>query len=669
MGLKGYEGFITSISYNLEERQNTELTIATYNTKFEDIFQKLTATMTDISYNENKINTAANSFESNGTIKANVFQKSLEDNFERVSLGTNNDIIINQENGITLKDRNTTNAVKLIGNGIFLTDNIEADNVEWKTGLTGEGINAAAITVGNIDTKQVNIWNASEDQIRFRWNEQGLFAYGDGLDLDINQGISTLTATSTDLDKIIDYNKFVKFNQDGLEFSDNGKSALSLGWTGLKINTQNNSLILDADNGLTLTEWNGNNGTNRLQLGKLDNGNIYGLKLKNTSGSTSFQSDSDGNLWLSKFINIGGNFDDSRENATYKPTEVNAGIIGISTNESLPKYQMGVMRDPQTGEVIFKTTELRFWAGPQSPTDYLTNLSLTTSDVEQLPGWNSLTTGDPALAKFKVDSEGNIIASGIDVGGWIGAGKILRSKDYEAILRSGEYEKVDLNGITTALPVFSIGNNTTTSIDGTDYHFRVYQDGTLKIGNDQFIVYPNGAVIAQNITIDSTSSSMIGGFIGGWQISNQGIEKISGDYKTGIYPIANSNSYAIQVGVSTNPEFTVDGKGQVKASNIEITGRDNTSPWIINSTELQISKTGQIGAGIIPNQNPDSFDYNNYDFSVANGDIRFKGNISANYENNWYTGVNQDIITVTIGNVTTNYRVVKGLIVGRSYSN
>lgn len=660
MGLKGYEGFITSISYNLEERQNTELTIATYNTKFEDIFQKLTATMTDVSYNENKINTAANSFESNGTIKANVFQKSLEDNFERISLGTNNDIIINQENGITLKDRNTTNAVKLLGNGIFLTDNIEADSVQWKTGITGEGINAAALTIGNIDTKQISIWNASEDQIRFRWNDQGLFAYGDGIDLDINQGVSTSTATSTDLDKIIDYNKYVKFNQDGLNFSDNGKSALSLGWTGLKINTQNNSLNLDADNGLTLTEWVGNNGTNRLQLGKLDGGHIYGLKLKDTTGKTSFQSDSDGNLWLSKFINIGGDFDDSTSTATFKPVNATAGIVGITT--SIPAYEMGVMRDTQSGNVIFKTSQLRFWAGPQTKQEYLTNLSLTTSDIISISTyWDTLNDYDPALSRFKVDSEGNIIASGIDVGGWIGAGKILRSKDYEAILRSGEY--------TASLPVLAIGKNTELT-DGSNYNFRVYQDGSLNIGNGQFIATSTGAVTAQNITIYGGNTEITGGSVGGLIIQNGGLEitkVVDGiTYKTGVYASAGENNPAFLSGISNNPSFIVNDKGQVTTSDITITGSGNRT-WIINTPEFQVDNQGRIGASIIPTSQPSSFEYNNYDFSVSDGNIRFRGAISAYYGGNWYTGLDQEIITVTVGGITTSYRVVKGLIVGRSY--
>ena len=624
--------------------------------------------MSDVSYNSNKIYNAADSFETNGTIKTEVFQRSLDDNFNRIALGTNNDITIDKESGITLKDNDSDNAVKLIGNGIFLTENYNNENTRWRTGITGKGINADALTAGNIDTKQINIWNSSEGQIRFRWNEQGLFAYGDTADTNREEegGITTSTATTSDLDKIINYNKYVKFNQDGLNFSDNGKSALSLGWNGLNINTQNNSLVLNSDDGLILNEWiNTTTNINRLQLGKLDNGNIYGLKLKDKDGKTSFQSDSDGNLWLSNFINIGGNFDDSSSTSVFKPIEPTAGIVGITTSNV--HYQMGVMRDSTNGEVIFKPTQLRFWAGPQTKNQYLFNLSLTTNDVSELTGWNELNDYDPALAKFKVDSEGNIIASGIDVGGWIGAGKILRSKDFEAILRSGDY--------SNSTPVFAIGKSSNL-IDGSDYNFRVYQDGSINIGNGQFIATSTGALVAANIQINSSSSNISGGTISGWTITETGIEKIDDPYKTGMYAISNSTSNAIQIGHINSPEFTVNGKGELTAS------AGNIGGWTINGID-GISKIQDNNATYIrPNSNNNNpviyigtttslTDYRvsaSTNFAVTgNGVVYFKGGIygwssSENTFKKGYTEGAARSLYTTSGN-TIDIEICQGLII------
>ena len=153
MRLNGYMGIITSIQYTLDKPEETSIEIATYQTRFEDIFQKLTVTMTDVRYNQSEIMNAANAFSiSNGTIKAEVFQKSLDDNTFQISMGVNNDITIDKVNGITLVDKDNNSAVKLIGRGIFLTDNYSENSSQWRTGITGEGINASALTTGNIDT-------------------------------------------------------------------------------------------------------------------------------------------------------------------------------------------------------------------------------------------------------------------------------------------------------------------------------------------------------------------------------------------------------------------------------------------------------------------------------------------------------------------------------------
>ena len=471
MRLNGYEGVITSISKNLEHPEETQIELATYQTRFEDIFQKLTATMTDVKYNQNDIMAAANSFTPEGSIKANVFQKSLNENNYQIQLGVNNDITIDKTSGITLVDQDNNNAVKIIGNGIFLTEEFNGNDSQWVTGITGKGINANTLTSGNIDTKNINIWNSSEGQIRFIWNEQGLFAYG-------SKGVSG-TSTSTVQD-FVDYDKFVKFNYDGLQFSDNGRSALSLGWDGLNISAQNNSLHLDANNGLLLQEWSNGNATTRLELGKLDEGSIYGLRLKSKTGEVTLQNDSEGDLWLQRHIRLGGkmNSNNTVENST-------AGIYGydLSTSTEVPEeMQMGLRRN-DAGDVVWDSTPIRFWAGPQEKENYKNNIHISNSDITSSSFSTSISTNlnkindkSPTLAKFKVSANGDIIASGIDVGGWIGQGDKLHSADNEAILRSNGYDVSENN-----YPLIAIGksdNNPDLSY-GTDYAFRVYQDGTV----------------------------------------------------------------------------------------------------------------------------------------------------------------------------------------------
>ena len=648
MGFNNFEGFITSIQYPLEEKYNTEITIATYTTQFEDVFQKLTATVSDISYNQNTLYKAVNAFEVDGTIKTNVFQKSLEENFNRIQLGTNNDITIDKETGITLKDVDSGNGVKLIGNGIFLTDDINksADEVTWRTGITGEGINANAITAGNIDTKQINIWNASEQQVRFVWNDQGLFAYGDKFSLSTNGSVKSITTQQ----QLIDYNKFVKFNQNGLEFKENDRSALKLNWTGLNISAQDGALELNASDGLTLKDST----TTRLILGRMNGDNlIYGLRLKDPSGSTTFQTDSNGNLWLAQKINIGGTFN----NTTNLPDSPNAGFIGVST--AADTEQMGIWRDSE-GTVTWNSNPIRFWAGIQTTTEYLQNTQIEYNDINTSANktkFKTLKKGSPALARFKVDSAGNIIASGIDVGGWIGAGKLLRSKNYEAILRSSGFTSETPN-----FPVLAIGNPGNDN-SGKTHNFRVYQNGSINItasstktGNifytgivspsnstdvvfytgtkadpsqSEFRVLADGSINATKLRIDSsyvtdfnakiksattnainsaTTASLvltnqqiglatetIGGYTNTTTGTNKGLTAKTGNYYVGIKLPSSNTDVVYYAGNNnttlTNNAFYVRADGYVKATNLEIAGSSKAGGFTVSSDRLQFLST------------------------------------------------------------------------------
>lgn len=687
MRLNGYEGIITSISKELEKPENTQIELATYQTKFEDIFQKLTVTMTDIRYNQSDILNAASSFSiENGTIKADVFRKSLEDNDYLITLGVNNDITIERESGITLIDKDNNRAVKIIGNGIFLTDNYTT-NPQWRTGITGEGINASALTVGNIDTKNISIWNASEGQVRFIWNEEGLFAYGE-------KGIAG--DSSNKIQDFIDYNKFVKFSYNGLEFQDTEenivRSALSLGWDGLKISAQQGSLELNAAQGLIIKDFNNNNNNNniitRLELGKLDDGTIYGLRLRDNYGDPSFQSDSEGNLWLSKYIKVGGQYNAETGQYDSKP---NAGIVGLQNNSDEKQYQMGLIRDSH-GTPYWSNKIIRFWAGPQTKEEYLGQLNLT-SETLNIPELNSFNDEEtyPAFARFKVDEKGNIIASGIDVGGWIGQGTILASKSYEAILRSDGYEYIDSEN--KGYPVLAIGipfkenENDPDDISGLNHNFRVYKDGSINIGNGQFIVQANGHVEAKDIIIGNSGDeptsdfNVNDGLIGGLSINPYGLGVILKNsnneitYRSGIYSNSKSvlalsskeDNYVFLAGPEGDPSFYVTDKGSVVANDITITG--SSGNWIINSSKFQVDSNGQIGAGTQLNTFPDidSIDTsdNLYSFSVdSNGTIRFRGDIKAWDGIKWREGLNSGQISFyTTNQRTVSVEVCQGLIV------
>ena len=204
----GLIGFISSITYDLLEPQNTTLSITNFKDKFEDLFQKITANTVAIEskeYNYDKTTTITNS---TGEIRTDLIMDSLKQNNMALALSPNNDVVWNNS-GITVTNKELNKQgvygkLRITSNGIFIANKYDdTGNYAWTTAITPDFINANAITVGNLDTRQIQIFNSSEP--RFIWNETGLYAYGE------------------DSDGYTDFDTYVLFNDDGLTFRELSK--------------------------------------------------------------------------------------------------------------------------------------------------------------------------------------------------------------------------------------------------------------------------------------------------------------------------------------------------------------------------------------------------------------------------------------------------------------
>ena len=204
----GLIGFISSITYDLLEPQNTTLSITNFKDKFEDLFQKITASTVVIEskeYNYDKTTTITNS---TGEIRTDLIMDSLKQNNMALALSPNNDVVWDNS-GITVTNKELNKQgvygkLRITSNGIFIANKYDdTGNYAWTTAITPDFINANAITVGNLDTRQIQIFNSSEP--RFIWNETGLYAYGE------------------DSDGYTDFDTYVLFNDGGLTFRELSK--------------------------------------------------------------------------------------------------------------------------------------------------------------------------------------------------------------------------------------------------------------------------------------------------------------------------------------------------------------------------------------------------------------------------------------------------------------
>lgn len=203
LNFNGLVGFVSSITYDLLEPQNTTLTVTNFKDKFEDLFQKITASTIALESKEYNFDKATQITTSSGEIKVELLMNSLMQNNMALALSPNNDVVWDNS-GITVtnKDLNKDGVygkLKITSNGIFISNKYdEFGNYAWTTAITPDFINANAITVGHLDTRQIQIFNSTEP--RFMWNESGLYAYGENAD------------------GYTDFNSYVVYNHDGLNF-------------------------------------------------------------------------------------------------------------------------------------------------------------------------------------------------------------------------------------------------------------------------------------------------------------------------------------------------------------------------------------------------------------------------------------------------------------------
>jgi len=203
LGFNGLLGFINTVSFNLLEPQNTEITISNFKDKFEDLFQKITAATIQLQNKGDYYDYATTITDNTGVINKDLLADTLMQNNVELSLSTNNDVIWS-EKGIevtskVLNENGVYGKMKITSNGIFIADQYdEYGNYKWETAITPSYINASKMVVGKLDTRQIQIWNSS--QPRFLWNENGIYAYGQ------------------DGDGNTDFNSYVLYNQDGLQF-------------------------------------------------------------------------------------------------------------------------------------------------------------------------------------------------------------------------------------------------------------------------------------------------------------------------------------------------------------------------------------------------------------------------------------------------------------------
>ena len=305
---------VTEIEWHLDTPDENVITVRNYKDQFEDLFQRITATVQSVEYNQASYMRAASILDSNGRINSSLLVGSLNAIAgQGYNLASNGTLKITDD-GIII--RNLTDPKNLL---IIKNRGIEKSNnggLTWENLISPEGVNTEQLISGSVNTRNITILDG--DSPSFRWDSNGISAYGYNSEAGY------------------DLNTYVRFDKYGLYGVQNGEkyvasstddikdqASFGLTWDGFFIKNKYNDgyVSISSTDDIQVVA----NGIERIKIGKFSDTGEYGIRIKNNQDNVVFESNSNGDLTMSGTIHAGagviGGF-------TIDQTALSKGIIG-----------------------------------------------------------------------------------------------------------------------------------------------------------------------------------------------------------------------------------------------------------------------------------------------------------------------------------------------------
>ena len=309
------EVIVSEVEWHLDEPETNIITVQNYKTRFEDLFQRISAAVQTVQYNEATYAKMSTLLDADGTINADVLLNSLNNiSGRQYNLTTDGSVIIDGSQ-ITIRNlTNDGNRVKINNEGVLVSSDGGAN---WKKVIDGYGVKADAVTTGSINTQQIIIANG--DKPSFRWDKAGISAY---------KAVG---------DEAYDLKTFVRYDQNGLYGIKDGdslkpytlneikdKAHFAVTWDGFFIKNSypgGGRVEITSDNDFRVLKTVNDEEKEVIKIGALEwNGSttpvdgiaptLYGIRITNDRGVETFKTGTDGNVTITGTINANaGNFD------------------------------------------------------------------------------------------------------------------------------------------------------------------------------------------------------------------------------------------------------------------------------------------------------------------------------------------------------------------------
>ena len=481
------EVIISEYINNLDSPESNTITVQNYKTQFEDLFQRLNATSQQIQYNSGSYDRAAGVVNTDGSISQDAIQGSLVDGSYIIS-NSKDQSVIWDETGITITNLRRPNEItKLTSLGILLSS---TGGSSWGVAISGGGIDANYIKVGQLDASQVNI--VTGDRTAFRWDAHGLNAFGKIED-----------------DGTYSWSKYVRFDEYGIYGIDgeptgynyapesaeaiklNKYAKFGLTWDGFFLrsnhpelkntNGESGYISISSDEDFQVIDQNSQE---RIKIGLLsyyiddDDSTLkgtYGIRLRNSTGGTVLESNTFGELNLNGIISI-------------YPEELNSeSSTGYTDNK--PRAQLGVIKKyTDNGNVSYsKIFEVKGEDGKEN-IEIFDNGLLRAKNAE-IEGNITATDGIFRGTVYATDGEFNGIIYATD-GKFTGIieanGGYLKNLDISGLLSIGN----DINGI---------------KINGDGENQGIYSSNYNPENGTGFYLSTNGYIYANSLRIGTSA--------------------------------------------------------------------------------------------------------------------------------------------------------------------
>lgn len=166
---------VTETTRVLDNPSKNTVKIQNFVNQFQDLFQRITATVQSVQYSEGGYRKAAELAEADTKHKISFLTDALNSAETAISNAGEQSVLINKE-GITITDlTRPSQGLRIVSGAILLKDQDAFGNEKWATGLTANGISANLITTGQLNTGLLQIMHG--DEPAFRWDVHGITAY------------------------------------------------------------------------------------------------------------------------------------------------------------------------------------------------------------------------------------------------------------------------------------------------------------------------------------------------------------------------------------------------------------------------------------------------------------------------------------------------------------